>query len=134
MAQCKHIKNDGSPCRAPARDSGFCYFHDPELEELRRDAWSRGGKSNRHVLISEAQKMQLKTLQDVYNLLAEMLESLASEFFASDSTPTRIKIANTSAILGQALLRIKANFDLEQRISELEKIIGLGYGQLKETN
>jgi len=45
---CKHIRKDGSHCRAYAQcGSDFCIYHDPKKREKLRAAQARGGKGRR---------------------------------------------------------------------------------------
>jgi len=49
--KCKST-SDGRPCRARAQaGSDFCFFHDSEVSERRRDAQSRGGQGHRRTLV-----------------------------------------------------------------------------------
>ncbi len=41
---CAHVKADGSVCRAPTMLSGWCWVHDPTIEDKRRAARSAGGR------------------------------------------------------------------------------------------
>ena len=47
---CPATNADGTPCKVPPEmllDSGFCYGHDPDLEEQRKAVRSRGGLTTR---------------------------------------------------------------------------------------
>lgn len=45
MRACQGKSLDGQPCRAPARETGFCFAHDPDLAETRQLAKRKGGKA-----------------------------------------------------------------------------------------
>src|SRR5579864_3847471 len=46
---CQGFNKKGKPCEARVQgSSGFCFFHNPQSHETRRDAQSRGGRG-RHV-------------------------------------------------------------------------------------
>ena len=51
MHKVSFTKPDGEPCRAPARESGLCFAHDPALEAKRTEARRAGGlkRSQRHL-------------------------------------------------------------------------------------
>jgi hypothetical protein len=72
---CEGVKDDGSKCRAPARqDSRYCFFHDPAKENERKEAQQRGGRANRAtVLRSDAPDVPLNSLKDVVGLYARVI-------------------------------------------------------------
>jgi hypothetical protein len=52
VTPCKARKPDGHVCQAKARiGSDFCFFHDPELSDARRQAQGRGGRKNTHIRV-----------------------------------------------------------------------------------
>jgi hypothetical protein len=63
---CERVKDDGSNCRAPARQgSRYCFFHDPAKENERKEAQQRGGRANRAtVLRADAPDVPLNSLKD----------------------------------------------------------------------
>jgi Family of unknown function (DUF5763) len=45
MTTCSATRKDGATCTTPARNSGYCFAHDPALAEKRRAAYRSGGRN-----------------------------------------------------------------------------------------
>lgn len=117
-AQCAGTNADGSPCRVPSEmvlDSGYCYAHDPDLEEQRKAVRQRGGmtqalKSRRGLDPSELP--ELRTPED-----AQLFASVLAQAVATG----RLSSAQATAAT-RALAQWLSSRDLHVRESRLTKI------------
>ena len=113
---CKALTNAGKPCSAPIAENGLCYFHaHPErLRELGRS----GGRMNRRFSreIEAFPEHPLKTVQDVTDLLAEMINHLR----AGRLDP---RVANTVGYLATAMLKALQQGDVDGRLRAIEAVL-----------
>ena|SRR5919202_4880553 len=80
MSKCAAVKRDGTPCTLPARPpSGFCWAHDPEHAERRKELAAKAGKSKKDPAITELNQRIREVLDNV--LLGEVDRADASVFF-----------------------------------------------------
>ncbi len=101
------------------RPSGWCYWHDPGLEDERTEGRRKGGaaRSNR-----ARQRKQLPaeslTLPEVQGLLSVALKGVLSG---------RIEpgIANASANVARAIAAVAQAGEMEERLRDLEEAAGL---------
>ena len=111
MATCTGVRTDGTACQAhTVKDSGFCYWHDPEWRAERLQAAARGG-ARRTVELPEAQPL---TPERARGILAAVVEAAASG--AMDSGTAR-----TVGYLLSIEARIREGSELEQRVKALEQ-------------
>src|SRR5262245_13145882 len=78
-ARCQQVRQDGTPCRATARPSGFCFAHDPALAAKRTDARRKGGRERSRraaVLPADTPDLPLSTVGDVVALLGQTLNQV----------------------------------------------------------
>ncbi len=78
---CDGITKSGSPCRAPAMPGDTrCISHseNPKIQELKRQAVSKGGKALKKVLVN-LPLIEAKTSEDVHRILAETLTLLRTD-------------------------------------------------------
>ena len=73
MAICRAVKSDGRACKAQAvTGSWFCFFHNPDATESRREAQRKGGSKGTRlqVISSPAQDFDLSNPKGVAKLIA----------------------------------------------------------------
>ena len=110
---CESTTKAGAPCRAPVRpDSGFCFWHSPELAVERLAARSKGGKSAH--LGSESAPVRIRQVSDLLDLL---------EVAASDAMSREPSIARARCLcqVAQTAGRVLEVADLEARVVALEE-------------
>ena len=125
--QCKFKKTDGVVCKAFSLTGGdYCYWHSPVIDENQKcNARSRGGKSNKHIPVSnrETKPIQLRSVNDVVKLLEETINAVRIELHATDSLTSKIKTANSIAFLSGHVISALEKSDLEKRLGEIEKVV-----------
>ena len=109
--RCRGVRRDGTPCGAQAGPSGWCWAHDPDHEEARRAARSRGGKGK--ATARRLDKLVPATLKPVVGTLLDALE----EVHQGDLDPKR---ASAMAALAGAVGRLYQTGVLEERLAALE--------------
>ncbi len=109
--QCQAETKGGQRCRGAARASGFCFAHDPDLQQARRDGAARGGQNKR----TEARITRLVpvTLKPVL----ERLMGAVDEVYDGTLEP---KQATAMASLAGAISRLYETAEIEQRLEALE--------------
>ena len=111
---CTFIKANGERCGGyRQRDSKFCFMHDPLNKELMNESRKRGGKRSQSEGITDWKDRELKTVQDVEELIQDLLNAT----IRGDAHPRLINAAN--GLLG-LLLRAKELGSLEDRLAKLE--------------
>jgi hypothetical protein len=108
---CQATTKGGQRCKGTARPSGFCFSHDPDLQQARRDGQARGGENKR----TEARITRLvpATLRPVL----ERLMGAVDEVYAGTLEP---KQATAMASLAGAIGRLYETASLEQRLEAIE--------------
>ena len=122
---CKFKKNDGTVCKAfSLTGSVYCWWHSPAIDEnKKRNARSKGGKSNKHIPVSnrETKPIQLRSVNDVVKLLEETVNAVRIELHATDSLTSKIKIANSIAFLSGHIINAMEKSDLAKRLEKIEE-------------
>ena len=118
-ARCKATSKAGTPCRnlaLPGRS--YCWYHDPNLAEERRQAGRRGWKVSNRKSIEEADLLRLrtpKTVDDVVRALADVARAVMK----GNLTPTQAREV-TSCL--NSILKAKTD---EATVSELRKLTNM---------
>ncbi len=55
-------RRTGDPCKAWATPSGYCVFHDPELEDAVAEMRAKGGRTPRRILVGDARKLHFEAM------------------------------------------------------------------------
>ena len=120
---CRGTKPDGSSCRMPANESGYCPHHDPSPQaRLARVNRARtGGRASvraRRAQTKQAQALahiKLRTPEDATALLERAVNELRDGVI--DPPRTRIQIQAAMAYFKQVHFR-----ELEERVAALEEL------------
>jgi hypothetical protein len=117
---CTAMKLDGTPCKAK-RLAGkpFCTFHDPDLQEVRREGRKLGGKvrnARSVTLPPETPDASLTTVQDVTHFLAVTVNAVLKG-------KVDCRVGNCVAALVGQLLRSLESGGLEDRLQQLENLL-----------
>jgi len=117
-SQCKHVRADGTRCRANTiAGSEFCFFHDPAKAREREDAQRAGGSMGKaKVLPPDTQDVPLASTADAVRFLGQTINQVRR----GEIDP---RVANTIGYLSATLLRALEQGDIERRLAELEAII-----------
>ncbi len=109
---CSATRTDGAPCRAPAMETGFCFWHDPQSRAARRSASSRGG-SRKTVELPSREPL---TADRCRELLAGVVEAV---LHGSLDQAT----ARTVGYLLQVEARLREGGEIEARLAVLERAL-----------
>lgn len=111
--RCRAKRTDGTPCAALALPTGrYCWAHDPELAEQRRQARAKGGAATAKQ--ARLAKLIPPRLIDVYDKLETALE----EVHDGSLNP---RAASAMASLAGAMVRVLTSGELEERVRRLEE-------------
>ena len=115
---CKAETKAGEPCRAAAMpDSVFCFFHDPEREEERREAQSAGGRNGRlKTLPEDTPDVKVENCADVVGLISASINQVRR----GEIDP---RVANAVGYLANVLIRAVEQSEVESRLAQLEAIV-----------
>lgn len=75
LAQCRGFTKSGQPCQMVAGADGWCFNHrpDPEAEQARREARSRGGSVGKAHTLDQVD-VRFESAPDVTRLLADICQ------------------------------------------------------------
>lgn len=115
--KCQAQKPDGSPCRTAALPStDFCFFHDPDQADKRREAQSLGGSNRMKTLDASTPDVQVASCQDVVGLVSDTINQVRK----GQLDP---RIANAVGYLAGILIKAAEQGDMEKRIAEIEGLM-----------
>ncbi len=120
VGKCKATNAAGAPCSAtPARPSGWCWFHDPELT-AERDAGRRKGGQERSNQARARKRLPENVMSpiEIQGLLSVTLRGV----IAGRIEPG---VANAAANLGRAIVAVREATITEERLTELEARAGI---------
>ena len=75
LAQCRGFTKSGQPCQMVAGADGWCFNHrpDPEAEQARREARSRGGAVGKAHTLDQVE-VRFESAPDITRLLADICQ------------------------------------------------------------
>ena len=113
---CKAITKKGKHCKShPLKGKDYCFIHDPESQEKRSQALSKGGRTPKKIQV-HLDPITIVTQKDVVLLLCDTINNVRS-----GGMPPRI--ANCVGYLAGHLLKALEASDLEKRVEKLEKAL-----------
>lgn len=133
MRTCEAKTKYGQPCRAQARETGFCFAHDPELAEKRHSAKSNGGMARHGRRIGEVSAEVVASLQiaDGETLSISDVAALVSGEIAVVLQMERSHArARTVGYLASQLIKLYEASALVDRVAMLEKQLGINDPQI----
>src|SRR5512139_2812138 len=95
--QCQATSSNGQPCKARARDNGWCIFHDPALAEQRSNAARKGGHN-------KSKTARLEKL--VPTKLIPVWEELSQALVEVHSGEIQPQVGSAMASLSGALVKV----------------------------
>ena len=116
--KCNHTKENGETCEAYAvRDSEFCYFHNPDIDdEEKREAQSNGGKTKALTLKEPLPELALTTPDHAVLLIADTISRVRAGTLD-------IRTANCLGFLSDKLLKAFEVSQLNGRVEIIEQVI-----------
>jgi hypothetical protein len=115
---CRATKPDGSSCQAAALPgSDFCFFHDPDRADERREANAAGGRQGKmKTLDAAAPDIKVESCQDVVRLISETINQVRR----GQLDP---RVANAIGYLANVLIKAVEQGDMEKRLEDLEAAV-----------
>ena len=114
---CQAKTADGSGCQAAALPSSdFCFFHDPDRADDRRQANAAGGRNGKMKTLDGAPDVKVESCQDVVRLISDTINQVRR----GELDP---RVANAIGYLANVLIKAADQGDHEQRIKDLEAVI-----------
>jgi len=116
--QCKHVKADGTRCRArKVHASAYCFFHDPARAAERAAARQAGGRKGKAaVLPPDTPLRPVRTAGDVIELLGETIHQVRTGTLDP-------RVGNCIGYLSAIVLKATEQGEMEQRLAALENIV-----------
>jgi hypothetical protein len=118
---CPTPTKDGSQCKARPNTSGFCYVHDPALEQKRRDAWRKGGKNKARIVRAR------KLLMDEFEIWDRLIDRAVADTFRGTMVPnvaTAIaSLAGAKVRLYETSLRLWESTEGREELAELRRML-----------
>ena len=116
MERCRATNQAGKPCAAEPLPSGWCRWHDPELEEARRE-WSRRGGHNKSNAARARKALPAGlTPDELHRLLGAVLKSV----IAGRTEPG---VGNAAANISRAIVVVKEAGELAERVEALAVMV-----------
>jgi hypothetical protein len=116
---CNARKPNGDACQAKARTgSEFCFFHDPDLSEARRQAQCRGGRKHTRFRVIPNRTLDFE-FSDATRI-TKLLEYAANRLIQGELDQ---KSAYVLGYLADCALRAHKVLNLEQQIKEMQRLI-----------
>ena len=115
---CQARTGDGSGCQAAAlAGSDFCFFHDPDRADERREANAAGGRQGKmKTLAADALDVRVESCQDVVRLISETINQVRR----GELDP---RVANAIGYLANVLIKAAERGDMEKRLEDLEAAV-----------
>jgi hypothetical protein len=118
--RCTATKADGTPCQAWACEgSAYCFWHDPDQAQARREARARGGAARHGRHIGTAGGGDPVALADVGDVLP-ILERAINDLLQLENSVARARALGY--LCGQAVKVFEVT-DLERRLEALESAL-----------
>ena len=117
---CSALTAEGAPCAAPAREGrAFCLFHDPSADsrEILALARKRGGQA----AMAKLEPVNMTVDFSSAEAAAATLQRAAEEVLAGRLDSRR---SNALGYLAAQVLRARADWGLEERLSRIEAALG----------
>ena len=113
--RCKARTASGARCKArPLVGKAYCFWHDPDKSEDRREAGRTGGQKGRcRTLPPNAPDFSIECAQDVAGLLTRTI----NQTLRGEIDP---KVANAVGYLSGVILRDREQGEIEERIARIE--------------
>lgn len=109
---CGARRRDGSPCRAPAGEDGYCFGHTPRLARERERGQSAGGRGR-----SSGNRLRKAVPSDLQSVLERLIGALER----TEDGVLEARVAQAMASLAGAIVRVYEVGELATRVEQLER-------------
>jgi hypothetical protein len=115
---CRHKGPNGNRCKArPLRGGRYCFWHDPNKSQARKDAGRTGGlQGRRRTLPADIADFSVDSAASV----VELLSRTVNQTLRGEVDP---KVANAVGYLSGVILRAREQGDIEERIAKIEEAL-----------
>lgn len=114
--RCNFIKENSDQCEANSmKDSEFCFTHNPETQELRQVAASRGGKSPKKNF-NPLTPVEINDIRDVTRLLATVINEVREG-------KIDLRVANCVGYLSGHLIKSLEAGEINEKLELINGII-----------
>ncbi len=114
---CQAKTADGSGCQAAALPSSdFCFFHDPDRVDERRQANAAGGRNGKMKTLDGAPDIKVESCRDVVRLISDTINQVRR----GELDP---RVANAIGYLANVLIKAAEQGDTEKRLEDLEAAV-----------
>ena len=121
VARCPSVTREGKPCSAtPRPGSAWCVWHDPATKSQRVEWAKRGGKARSN------KSRAAKALPTALMSNDELSAWLTIQFRKLITGQIEPGVATASATVAKAIAEIQRGAQIEERIAELEALLGTG--------
>ncbi len=115
--KCRFIKHNGEKCGSNAMKKGeFCFFHNPDSDEARKQAQSSGGKGNVVVVKEPLAPVEIKEVSDVVFLLEDNVNRVRSG-------EIDVRVGNCIGVLSGHLIKALEVASIANRVEIIERAI-----------
>ena len=114
MDRCAATRADGQPCSGRARPSGYCFAHDPALQEKRQAANAEGGRNK--ASIKRLERRMPADLRPILDLLYAGLVELRE----GELEP---RVATAMAGMASAIARIHEVATVQGQLDALAGVL-----------
>ncbi len=119
MPQCVASKPDGTPCeRIVGASHRYCYSHDPQRSEERKQHAMRGGRGKLGA--------STKEIRDLKAQLGDLADDVLAGRVKRGDAAVIVQILNSRARLIELERKIREQAVIEERLEELERIYDYG--------
>src|SRR5829696_6336937 len=120
MPGCSFTKETGGRCKAQAmRDSQWCYMHNPDLAEERRQNNSRGGRTGGR----GRSKASRSAIKELHSLLEDLTQQVIDGELDTSRGAVASQLVNTRIRLFEFERRLHETEELERRLEQLEGLL-----------
>ena len=131
--KCQGVGLDGSPCGAPPSLvdplSGYCYSHDPNREEERKESSRRGGQSTarrfRPPGLTPEELGPLKTVQDAQKWLRLIAEAVGGRAISHSEGTSMTSAVREWLKAEDTRLRAEELKELQEEVKALKRQRGM---------
>jgi len=118
--KCKRLINGDTTCNANAmKDSMFCYVHNPEIAEIRRENSLRGAKKRkpRKSTLERMAKFKIESDEDIPQVIVDIMNEYRLKIIDKDTAQT---LGNLINVLVRAYAN-KNSKQIEEILAKLEE-------------
>jgi hypothetical protein len=118
---CPSPRKDGSPCQGRPNKSGFCYSHDPALEEKRQRARVKGGRNKART--ARARKLLMDEFENWDRLIDQAADQTYQGTMAPNVATAIASLAGAKVRLFETSLKLWESTEGREELAELRGML-----------